>query len=333
MCEPAHAPRIERRSLMLGLLALSASPRSVAARVADPISTIQPLKILIGFAAGTSPDFQARALQPYLKHGWPGGVVIDNRSGAGGLLALEPAGRAAPDGTTLLWASMGEVAINPYIYAKLPFNPSALVPVCQVTTGALKLITGSRFPGSTFEDWMNFTRNRQQLTIGDFGQGTLHHLVAVMVGEALKRNIEVIHYRSPGDMLGDLSSGRLDAGIASTFLSASWVKLGKIHILGTSGPNRSALTPEVPTFDELGMKSATAQTWQGFFAPPGTNPVLVQRIGALIADAAKDPDYHSKMLVSGSSVEFVSRDEFAGRVLADRARYGELIKRIGLEPT
>lgn len=331
MCESMHGPRIGRRPFTFGLLALLASPRSVIARDAEPISTTQPLKILIGFAAGTSPDFQARTLQPYLKPGWPEGVVIDNRSGAGGLLALDPAGRAAPDGTTLLWASMGEVAINPYIYSKLPFNPSALVPVCQVTTGDLKLITGSQSPGSTFQDWLNFTKNRRPLTIGDFGQGTLHHLVAVMVGEALNRTIEVIHYRSPGDMLGDLSSGQLDAGIASTFLSASWAKLGKIRILGTSGPNRSALIPEAPTFDELGMKTATAQTWQGFFAPPGTNPDLVQRIGALIGDAAKDPEYHSKMMVSGSSVEFLSRDEFARRVLADRVRYGELIRRIGLE--
>ncbi len=326
-----RAQLIRRRPFTFGVMSMLAAACAKNAMATEPISKSQPLKMLVGFAAGTGPDFAVRTIAPFLAPGWPDSVVVDNRSGAGGMLALAAAGAAAPDGTSLVWASVGEVAINPHIYSKLPFDPSGLVPVCQITNSALHLVTGSQQPGTSLSDLLNATKARERLTIGTFGPGTPHHLVAIMLGEALNRKVEAIHYRAPSDMLTDLSSGQLDAGISSLVLSTGWTKTGKVKVLGTTSSSRAKTHPDVPTFDELGLKSASVTAWSGIFAPPKTPDIIVRKITAIALDAARKPEFSSKLEASGIGVEPLDTAQFASQILSERARFGAVIKRIGLK--
>ncbi len=326
-----NTPVIDRRAFTLGSLAFLGAMPSSSALADEPVSRDQPLKLMVGFAAGTGPDFAVRTMAPFLAAGWPQGVAIDNRPGAGGMLALAAAGAAPPDGTSLVWASIGEIAINPHLYAKIPFDPAGLVPVFQMTNSPLKLVTGSQQQGASLGDLLAATKSRERLTIGTFGPGTPHHLIAVMLGDALNRKVEPVHYRTPSDMLTDLSSGQLDAGVSSSLLAIRWEQTGKVRILGTTGASRAKHLPSVPTFEELGVKAAGMTVWSGMFAPPKTPDSIVRKINSLAMEAARKPDFVAKLEANGAGVEPLDTAAFASQIVAERNRFGALIKRIGLK--
>lgn len=321
---------ITRRTVIAGMATALAVGVDRAALAAEPINARQPLKIILGYSAGSSLDVAARTLAPLISSAWPAGVVVDNRPGAGGALAIAAVGSAAPDGTTLLLASTGEITAAPHLN-KLPFDPQGLVPICQIVTGELVLVSGTQLGAPTFADLLRPKSGKPNLMIGTLGPGTPHHLVAAMMSEGLKRQVEMIHYKTPSDMLNDLNSGQLDGGFASVALSQPWVQTGKVRVIATSAPDRSTVYPTAPTMRELNLGGAEMVVWLGFFAPPVIPRETANQISNAIIAATRVPEFVSKMAGIGFQVKATGSDEFGKEVASDRARFGKVIAKIGLK--
>ena len=322
---------MRRRPLLAGMAAMFVLAGARTSHGAEPAISKQPLKIIVGYSAGTSPDVAARTLAPLIAASWPAGVVVDNRPGAGGAIAVAAVGTAPADGATLLLASAGEIAIAPNLSVKMPFDPAGLIPLCQVVTGELVLVAGSQTGAPNFVELVRNRAGKPAIMIGTLGPGTPHHLVAAMMAEALKKPVEMVHYRNPGDMLTDLNSGQLDGGFVSAAIALTWTQGGKVRVLATSAPERAALFPDAPTLRELNLGSAEAVVWIGFFAPPGTPASLVRQMSLSIATAAKAPDFVAKMQGIGFQVKTIANDDFAKVVAADRVRYEKVTTKIGLK--
>lgn len=319
---------ISRRSAIVATVGSMAVP--VFARDASSVISSRPLKITLGFAAGTALDVVVRTIAPKLESSWPAGVVTDNRPGAGGSLGVTAVLAAPPDGTNILFATGSETLILPAFQAKPTFDSSKLVPICQVTTGSIELVCGAQQAYKTFQDMVRDTKDKGTLFVGTFGAGTAHHLLTLIMASALKRPIEPVHYRTPGDMLTDIASGQLDAAFVSPVVALSWVKASKARVLGTSAPERNVLWPSVPTFAEIGLKAAESTFWGGFFAPPGTSPQMVERISKVILAAAGDPSFKERIERAGPLMAMADTAAFSRTYSADRERYKAVIVNSGV---
>lgn len=322
--------RGRRGAIAAAALALAGS-RIGPLEAAEPPVGRRPLKLTVGFAPGTGPDVSVRALAPTLSESWPAGVVIENKPGAGGALATAAVSVAPPDGTNLLYATVGEITMVPAFQAKATTDTSVLIPVCQVLLSSIQLITGAQPGVASLADVLRQSKDRDKLLVGTFGPGTPHHLAAVMIGEAVGRPTEAVHYRAPADMLADLASGRIDAALASGAVALSALRAGKARVLATSSPERNPMFEDVPAFREVGLQNAEVPIWSGIFAPPGTPPELVSRIESAILAGASQPEFQARAKESGVQAKPVPGQAFAKLVGSDRARYNAVVSKYGLK--
>lgn len=229
-------PSKARRALAIGLLAAGLLPW--AAAQAQSAYPSRPVRMIVGFPAGTGPDIVARLLAQKLSENWGGmGVIVGNKPGAGGLIAASEAARAAPDGYTLMLGETGQLSIAPSSYNKLPYDPAKdFIPVSQVVSSDFALLVNpQKVPARNVKEFVDWTRQQKGLFMATFGAGTPGHFGAFMFGEAIGIKPEPVHYKSTADALGGLFSGDVQGVFASVGLSAPQVKAGKLAALGTTG--------------------------------------------------------------------------------------------------
>ena len=231
----------------------------------------KPVRIIVGFPAGTGPDIVARLLAQKLSEGWGNqGVIVDNKPGAGGLIAAGEAARAAPDGYTLMLGETGQLSIAPSSYNKLPYDPAKdFVAVSQVVTADFVLLVNpQKVPSRNVKDFVTWTQQQKGLFLATFGAGTPGHFGAYMFGDAVKLKPEPVHYKNTSDALGGLFSGDVQGVFATVGLGAPQVKAGKLAAMGTTGATRSPMMPDVPTIKEQGY----AKMEEAGFRVTGTSP-------------------------------------------------------------
>lgn len=294
-------------------------------------SNAKPLRLVVGFGAGSSPDVIARALTRRLEETLGIPIVIDNRPGAGAMLAVANVGASPADGSTLLFGTTAEFTIAPHLYNKLPYDPSRLVPVSELATADLTLVCSTQVPAPTAPEFLKWAQSKTPLLMGTFGPGTAHHLVAVMLGQTTKLKVEPVHYRVPGDSLNDLASGVLPCAIVSSSLAQTWQQAGKVHVLAVSGPQRALQMPSVPTFKEVGLGGAEFAGWVGIFAPPGTRADVVERLGTAFSTAVRHPTVKTAWEGFGYQITGTPHGPFQKVIAEDLSRYGKVVSSIGLK--
>ena len=316
--------------LLAGLLAAPWAPAQNAAGFPD-----KPVRIIVGFGAGTGPDILARLLGQKLSETWGGvGVVIDNKPGAGGLIAASEAARAAPDGYTLLLGVTGNMIIAPASYRKLPYDPlKDFVPVSQVVSNDFVLLSN---PGSVparnvkeFVDWS--TRQPKGIFMGTFGAGTPGHFGAYIFGDAVKLKMEVVHYRTTGDALTGLLSSDVQGMFGSVGVAAANVKAGKLSALGVTGPARNPALPDVPTMKEQGYPSLEFTSWFGIVAPTRTPNDILAKLSADIQKVVKTPDAQARFEAAGFTPTGTTREQFARIIAADTELWGKAVRATGFK--
>src|ERR671912_277826 len=212
--------RIARRTL----LAAGAAACLPLARAQSPAAyPTRPVRIIVGFPAGTGPDIVARLVARKLAEGWGNmGVIVDNKPGAGGLIAATEAARAAPDGYTLMLGETGQLAIAPSSYNKLPYAPAQdFAPVSHLVGADFALLVNpQKVPARTLGQFVDWARQQKQLFMATFGAGTPGHFGAYMFGDAVKLRPEPVHYKTTSDALGGMYSGDVHAVFASVGLAA-----------------------------------------------------------------------------------------------------------------
>ena len=287
--------------------------------------------MIVNAAAGGSTDVTARSAAAKLSETLGQQVVVDNRVGAGGLIGVETAGRAAPDGYTLLHASDAGILVSPHLYKMGIDVAKDLVSVAPTAKAALFFIIRPGLPVKTLADFVAYARaNPGKLNYGSAGHGTLQHIAAEMM--IRETGVKVVHvaYKGSQQVLVDLLAGQVDF----TFdLGASipHIKTGKVRALAVPGSPRSPIFPELPTMTEAGTNVDV--TWMsGVYAPTGTPREIVVRLNREIGQAMQSPE--AKALLAAMAAEAIppmTPEQFAERNRRERARFGAIIKAAGIK--
>ena len=323
--------QITSLSLRLAALALSVSVLCASA-LAQPYPN-KPIRLIVGFPAGTAPDLVARVLGQKLQETAQMNVVVDNKPGAGGLIAAQEAARAAPDGYTLMLGEVGQLAIATSSYTKLPYDVQRdFVPISLVVTADFVLLTNpEKNPSKTARDFATWAKAQPKFFMATFGAGTPGHFGAYMFGEAAGVATEPVHFKSTGEAVGALLGGDVPAVFASVALALPNVKAGKMRALAVSSGSRSPSLPDVPTLAEAGFANLEFSSWFGVVAPAKTPVDILEKLNAAVLGVVGNPETKTKLQDMGFKVTGSTREAFAKVIRDDTARWGKAVAATGFK--
>jgi tripartite-type tricarboxylate transporter receptor subunit TctC len=324
--------RARLASRWMTALVAAASLLGLAAPALSQQYPNKPIRLVVGFPPGSGPDVAARIIAQKLQDSFKDGVVVDNKPGAAGFIAAQEVARAAPDGYALLFGEVGQLSIAPSTYNKLPYDPQKdFAPVSQVVSADFAFVIPPGLPPKTVKEYAEWAKAQKQLFMATFGAGTPGHFGAVVFGDALKLKPEPVHYKSTGDAMTGTLGGDVQGLFGSIALTAPHIKGGKLRALAMTGPVRSPLLPDVPTFKELGYPDLEFSAWFGVLAPAKTPPEVLDKLNAEIIKVLKAPDGKAKLEEAGFRVTGTSRADF-GKIIGDETvRWGKIVKASGFK--
>ncbi len=287
----------------------------------------KPIRLIVNFPAGGSPDIVARAVATPLSQALGQPVVIDNRSGAGGIVGADAAAKAAPDGYTILLSSGSAMAIVPHVTPKMPFDPAKdLVPVAAGARLELFLVSRAELPFTNYAEFIKHAKaNPGKLSYATPGNGTSPHLA----GEMLKAQAGIfgvhIPYRGAAAAVLDMLAGNIDYAF-DPGVAFPHIKSGRLRLLAVGSAKRSRLYPETPTLAELGLSGFDTGTTHGFWAPAGTPPAIIERLNREINKALAMPAVIETIRALGAEPTPISPAEFGSVIQNDSRRYAAIVK-------
>lgn len=293
----------------------------------------KPIRLIVNFPPGSSPDVVARAIGTPLSLALGQPVVIDNRAGASGLIGAEAVAKAAPDGYTLLVSAGSSFTMVPHMIGKMSFDPlKDFVPVAGIGRIDIFLVTRNDQPYRNFQEFVSYAKaNPGKLSYSSAGNGTSPHIA----GEMLKSmsGIYTVHipYRGTTPALQDLLAGNVHYSFDSG-ASVTHVKAGKLRLLATAGTKRSSQFPDTPTLNELGLKGFDAGTTHGLFAPAGTPKDVIERLNAEVNKLLANPQIAQQIRAIGAEPAPGTPAEFRASMGSDSERYAEVIKTRAIRP-
>ena len=326
---------ISRRHL-LGLAAAGAS--TALFPTADAVAQEAPalLKLVVGFPPGGTADAVSRWLGEKLTGSLAKSVVVENRPGAGGRLAIDWFKTQPADGLTMLLTPSSTLAMYPFVYQKLSYDPLIdLAPVSQVCDFVHALAVGPGVPASVknLTDFVAWCKsNPDNANCATTGDGTLPHFLTIMLGRNTGVRIGAVPYKGGGPALTDLLGGQIASMIAPEGTFTSYAEEGKLRLLATSGEQRSRFFPSVGTFAEQGAKDIVVSEWYGIFAPAKLPPAQAGKAAAAIAKAVRVDDIQSRLAKAGLIAVGSSPAELDKRLRKDLNFWGPTVKSSGFTP-
>lgn len=299
---------------------------------AEPAYPRQPITLVVPFPAGGPTDGMARVLAQKLGERLGQQVIVENKGGAGGIIAAEDVARAAPDGYRLFFGTTGTLAINPSLYRRLPYDPvKDFAPVGLMATTMNVLVVNPRLPASSLADLIKLAKARPgELTFGSAGNGSSNHLSGELFRtEAGGLQITHVPYKGSAPAFVDLLGGRISMMFDTISQQTQNIAKGKVRALAVTGPRRSPLLPDVPTAREAGLKNFDVTIWFGVLAPAGTPQPVIQRLNREIAGVMSAPDMKKLMQVQGAEAAPDTPAEFAALIQHDLAKWGPVVKASG----
>lgn len=314
------------------MLCAALLPSSPAAAQSYPT---KPIRLVVPYTAGGSSDFVARQMAQKMSEGLGQTVVVENKPGVSGITGTELVARSAPDGYTLALVGMTTHASNSWLYKKLPYDPiKDFAPVSVAIVSPLVLVVHPDVPAKNVQELIAYAKaNPGKVNYGSAGVGNTLHLA----GELFKSraNIDIVHvpYKGASAAMGDLLGGRIQMMIDLVQTPLPNIQAGKLRPLGTTGAQRVALLPDVPTIAEQGLPGFQFATWIGIAAPAGTPKPIVDRLHAEMVKALAMPDLQAAFAKQGMQVApSASPEAFAQFMKSEHDRLGELIKNAGIQP-
>ncbi|MFD2753878.1 Bug family tripartite tricarboxylate transporter substrate binding protein [Comamonas terrae] len=313
---------------LLGLMA-AAMPAGPAFAQADYPS--KPIRLIVPFPPGGGTDMIARAVAQKMAEQNKWNVVVDNRPGAGGNLGVDAVAKAAPDGYTLVMGQTSNLAINPTLYAKLPYKPlKDLAPVALVSSSPIVMVAQVTSPFKSYADVVAAAKKApESLTLGFSGNGTVAHLAGELAENAAGIQLRHVPYKGAAQALTDVMSGQVDLYMSSIPTLLGHVRSGKLRPIAVTSKTRSSQLPDTPTLAEAGYKDFDAISWFGILAPAGTPAAIVNKLNQAINQALKQPDVAERLRSEGGDVLGGSPEQFAQLLKTEIPRWGEIVKRSG----
>jgi tripartite-type tricarboxylate transporter receptor subunit TctC len=327
------APRVRLALALLPLAAaaaLCAAPRPAAAQAA-PWPT-RPVTFVVPFAPGGGTDIAARLLAVRLGQKWGQSVVVDNRTGAGGLVGAEAVAKARPDGYTMLIGNVGTQSINPSLY-KMPYDADrAFAPVSLFAELPFAFVVNPKVPAKTPRELIALAKAEpDKFTYASSGSGGSPHLTAEIFQQAAGVKFVHVPYKGGGPAMADLMAGHVDMLFASILETSGYVKAGKLRALAVTSAQRSPAMPDVPTLAELGVPNAESGSWVALLAPAGTPAALLDKVSADVRDVVALPDMQQALIAQGATPRGSTPAELQKTIDADKQRYGQVIRTRGVK--
>jgi len=321
--------RLSRRTLLVVTATLAAP--GIARAQAWPT---KPIRLVVPFPAGAGiSDITARLVGAHLSAGLGQQIIIDNRPGAGGNLGGDIVAKAAPDGYTVLLGS-SFLAVNAFLFAQTPFDSMVdFVPVSNIAVNPMLCVVHPSVPASSVAELVALAKARPgQLNYGTGGIGSTPFLATELFKAITQVQITHVPYRGGAPALADLAAGQLSMMIENMPGTMPFVRQGKMRALAITSRTRSALAPELPTMIEAGVPGYEMYGWNGFFVPKGTPAEIVNRLHAELVKVLAKPEVKEQMVTLGAEPSGNSPQAFAAFVKAEQARWGKLIKDLGIKP-
>ena len=289
----------------------------------------RPVRLVVGFPPGGAADILGRIVAQQLSGGLGQQVVVDNRGGAGGLIATEIAARANPDGYTLFFTSIPHV-INPHLYAKVSYDAiKDFTPVIQFVSVPLMMAAGTAIPAKTVKEVIAAARAKPgDLNYGSAGAGSSSHLAMEFFKSLARVDMTHVPYKGTGPLITDMLGGQIALTIASAVPLTPQVKSGKLRALGVTGPKRSPAFPDVPAIIES-VPGYEVVNWFGVVAPAGTPRPIITRVNAQLNKALQSPELVK--LLNAQTAEAVggTPEAFGSVIRSDYVKWQRVVKQSG----
>ena len=293
----------------------------------------KPLRVVVPFPPGGGTDVLARLIADKMRGAYAPSVLVDNRPGAAGRIAVEYVKTGDADGSLLLFTPDFLMTVYPHSYKKLSYDPLRdFVPVATIAKSQLALCAGPGLPDSvkTVTDFVRWCKaNPSKASYGTTSAGATPHFVGVMFARAAQLDMLAVHYKGGAPALQDLLGGQIPVSINPIGEILPCLQSCKIRVLATTGTVRSRFVPDAPTFVESGLKDVVADLWLGYLAPAKTASYTEQSMSAAFVEALKSDDVSQSLANYGSEVSFVPATPFAQLVRADIERWGPIVKASG----
>ena len=321
-----------RRRALLGAALLAAGPFALAQGVATPGWPSKPLRIVVGFPAGSSPDLTARALAEPLSQRLGQPVIVDNKVGAGGNIGADAVAKATDEHTIGLMIN-GNMTIAKLLNSRIAYDPiKDLAPISLIGTAPLVLAAPVSVGGNSApEAFLAAARSAgDKWSYGTPGVGTVGHLGMELL--KAKSGIRPVHITFPGyaQVFNSMLGGQIELALLPPALAAQQVKAGKLKAIGVTSAGRSTLMPEVPSLGEIGIRGFQMEIWNGLAAPVSMPRARIDRLAALVSEIVRTPDMREKLFNQGWVVVGSSPEGLANRIKADTAVMGALIQAQGI---
>lgn len=292
----------------------------------------KPIRIVVGFPAGSALDLGARLLAQRLAESLGKPVVVENVTGAAGSIAAERVAKAPPDGYTLAFAANAQITVNPSLY-KLSYDPVRdFAPISQVYFAPNVLVVGNAVSATTFQQLTTLAKEQPgTLTYASGGGGSAPHIAAELLKSMAALDIRQIPYKGVVAAIPDLLAGRVTMMFAPISVVLPMVRDGKLRALGVSSLRRASTLPGVPTIDESGVPAFEVTIWGGLLAPAGTPMPIVRKLQRETIRALALTGVREKLAAIGMDTIGNSPEEFAGVIKAEIPKWAKLIKASGIK--
>jgi len=313
---------------------LGAAALSLCAPASAQTLSSKPIRIVVPVAAGAATDILGRIAGDWLGKRTGLTIVVENRTGAGGNVALEQVAKGEPDGHTLLVATNGAITINRAMFKKNPVDTlTDVVPVAALAEVPQVLTISSKLSARTAQDFIALAKARPgAINYGSAGLGTTPHLALALFGRLAGIDLVHVPYRGIAPAVTDLVAGTIQAIAIGNATVAPFVEQGLLRRIAAAAPQRLPYLPDVPAAPEIGLPRWDVETWYALFAPRGTPKPIVDEINAHIRTMFQDPAHKKKFDESFYHAMPLTADEFAARVRSDVAKWERIVKEAGIEP-
>ncbi|MFT8246833.1 Bug family tripartite tricarboxylate transporter substrate binding protein [Roseomonas sp. BN140053] len=319
---------LTRRSAMALAVASWAAPFASAAAAELPPG---PMRFMVGFPPGGVSDLVARLLAPLLSQRLQRPVVVENRSGAGGMIAMTAVASAAPDGRTIGFGTLGMLSITRHIVDRMPLDPLRdLALLGLIATSPQLFVVHPGLAPRSLAELLDYARaNPGRVNVGSSGNGSIPHLTIELLRE--RTGVEMTHvpYRGVAPVITDLMSGQIQASIADIPAFLEPVRNGTLRAVTLAGPARSSLLPDVPTTAEAGLPDFEVENWYGLIAPAATPLAVQQLLNDTLREALADEGFSAKLTEFGAVAHGTSIAEFRRFAEAESERWGAVARRVG----
>ena len=325
---------IERRSLFACIAAaamgLGAALLLAGSACAQTNFPERPIHLLVPYPAGGPNDVIARLVANQLEKKFKQQIVVENRAGGSGNIAVVAAARAEHDGYTIVLPAMA-YAVNPSLFSKVGYSFDQFAPVSIVTKGPLVLVVHPSLGVKSVKELIAMAKAQPgKINYGSGGNGSSLHLAGEMFKVQLKIDMQHIPYKGTNDLITDLLTGRVPVAFMSPLIAKEHVAQGKLIALGVTSEKRSASWPETPTIAETGVPGYAMEAWYAILAPKGTPKPVVDKLSAAIAEAVKSPEVSSKLATLGNEPVGTTPAEAQSYIDTEAKRWRDVLAAAGI---